>query len=324
MSVQTEQLPVERFEFNTADPAAAESVINDTYVGYRPRVSGSTKDFTFDVSRTSAGSLSLDHIAHSMAMTVESEPFEQLMFFFPTAGTLGVAAGGVEARLGAGNPVLYPVGVPLRISWSPIRTEILSIPLEAAEQAAAEHDDVHTLRFVGMRPVSSTMDRFWRSTVGFVAAQLEAPGSPMAEPLVQSRTLGLLGAAALRTFPNTTMSADYRPGPGQAGPAALRRAVAFIDANADLPITLTDISGAAAVSPRALQYAFARHYDTSPLDYLRRVRLERAHRDLQAADPSTGATVAGIAAHWGFAKPGNFSAAYHGAYGRAPRHTLRN
>jgi transcriptional regulator GlxA family with amidase domain len=74
---------------------------------------------------------------------------------------------------------------------------------------------------------------------------------------------------------------------------------------------------------RALQYAFARHYGLSPTRYLRRVRLERAHRDLQAADPTQGDTVAAIAAAWGFATPSRFAAMYRETYGYPPSHTLR-
>ena len=80
---------------------------------------------------------------------------------------------------------------------------------------------------------------------------------------------------------------------------------------------------AAGVGPRALQLAFARHLGLSPMAYVRRVRLECAHRELQAADPTSGDTVAAIAARWGFAKPDRFAAAYRAAYGVAPIHTLR-
>ncbi|GAB7045219.1 hypothetical protein JCM9534A_03450 [Catenuloplanes indicus JCM 9534] len=96
-------------------------------------------------------------------------------------------------------------------------------------------------------------------------------------------------------------------------PVTVRRAVACIDAHA----------AAAGVSVRALQAGFRRHMDTTPLGYLRRVRLERAHRDLQAADPTTGATVTVIARGWGFTDLSRFAADYHAAFGRLPRQTLR-
>lgn len=112
-------------------------------------------------------------------------------------------------------------------------------------------------------------------------------------------------------------------GAGADRPATLRRAVAFIEAHAHEPVTLADISDAARTSPRAVQYAFRRGLATTPTGYLRGVRLERAHHDLQVGDPTRGDTVAAIAARWGFAKAGRFSATYASAYGRPPRQTLR-
>ncbi|PRC60869.1 AraC family transcriptional regulator, partial [Mycobacterium sp. ITM-2017-0098] len=45
-------------------------------------------------------------------------------------------------------------------------------------------------------------------------------------------------------------------------------------------------AGSADVTPRAIQYAFREHLNTTPLEYLRRVRLERAHQELKSADPA--------------------------------------
>ena len=72
-----------------------------------------------------------------------------------------------------------------------------------------------------------------------------------------------------------------------------------------------------------MQLAFWRHYDPTPSGYLRRVRLESAHHDLQAADPTTGITVAGIAAKWGFGPGARFTRFYHEQFGVLPSHTLR-
>lgn len=106
-------------------------------------------------------------------------------------------------------------------------------------------------------------------------------------------------------------------------PPLLRRAVAFIDGNAHNAIGLADIAAAIHVTPRAVQYMFNRHLDTTPLTYLRRVRLHHAHRDLAAADPMTE-TVTAIAARWGWAHPGRFSVVYKSIYGQSPSSTLRS
>ena len=133
----------------------------------------------------------------------------------------------------------------------------------------------------------------------------------------------LAAAAILAAFPNTTMAIPYLRSPGRVPSAAARLAAEFIDVYACQPLTLTGIAAQVGVTPRALQYAFRRQYDTTPMGYLRRVRLERAHQDLLAAEPAAGTTVAAVARRWGFSRPDRFAAAYRTAYGRPPGHTLR-
>jgi AraC-like DNA-binding protein len=58
------------------------------------------------------------------------------------------------------------------------------------------------------------------------------------------------------------------------------------------------------------------------MEYMRRVRLEYAHRDLLAADPARQ-TVTAIAYRWGFPSCSRFAAQYRQTYGVTPGHTLR-
>jgi AraC-like DNA-binding protein len=104
---------------------------------------------------------------------------------------------------------------------------------------------------------------------------------------------------------------------------AVRRAVAFIDENAHIDITVVDIAAAAFVTIRAVQTAFRRHLDTTPMAYLRRVRLDHAHRELLAANPAHE-TVTAVAYRWGFPNPARFAAYYRQAYGVPPSRTLRH
>ena len=97
----------------------------------------------------------------------------------------------------------------------------------------------------------------------------------------------------------------------------------YIDDHAADDIGLADIAAAAGLGARGLQLAFRRHHGVTPLEHLRRVRLDRAHRDLQASTP-VDATVGGIADRWGFPHHGNFSALYLRTYGCSPSMTLRS
>ncbi|MEV8098257.1 helix-turn-helix domain-containing protein [Kitasatospora sp. NPDC085879] len=105
-----------------------------------------------------------------------------------------------------------------------------------------------------------------------------------------------------------------------AAPDTVRRA--FMQSHAAEDVVLADIAAAAYVTSRALQYAFRRHRDTTPLTHPRRVRPDAAHRDLVAADPVT-TTVTEIAARWGFGHSGRLAAFYREVYRAAPRTTLR-
>jgi transcriptional regulator GlxA family with amidase domain len=76
------------------------------------------------------------------------------------------------------------------------------------------------------------------------------------------------------------------------------------------------------VSVRTLQELFRRHLDTTPTDHLRAIRLDRAHRELRAADPES-TTVGAVAGRWGFTHTGRFAATYRTRYGASPSETLR-
>ena len=68
----------------------------------------------------------------------------------------------------------------------------------------------------------------------------------------------------------------------------MRLAVAYIETHAGEDLSLLDIARAASITPRALQYAFRRNLDTTPLGYARRVRLDRANIDRLNADALDG------------------------------------
>ena len=113
---------------------------------------------------------------------------------------------------------------------------------------------------------------------------------------------------------------------GDQYPAAtdtLQRAIAFIGDRANDHITVADIAGASFVTVRALQMSFRRHLGTTPLGYLRRVRLECAHKDLLDAGPDRD-TVTEIAARWKFSSASRFSAYYRALYGVLPNYTLHH
>ena len=121
---------------------------------------------------------------------------------------------------------------------------------------------------------------------------------------------------------DTRPAASARARLTYAASGTVGRAVAFVEERARDDIGVADIAAAAFVTVRAVQLAFRHYLDTTPLAYLRQVRLERAHHELMEADPDR-TTVTAIAADWRFTNASRFSAYYRAAYGVPPTETLR-
>jgi AraC family ethanolamine operon transcriptional activator len=103
---------------------------------------------------------------------------------------------------------------------------------------------------------------------------------------------------------------------------ALRKAVDYIKANTNSPITLNALCQVTQVSARTLQHAFLEHFGLSPKAYLRVQRLNDAHRELFASNPRD-ARVAEVAHRQGFWHMGQFASDYKRLFAELPSMTLR-
>lgn len=92
-------------------------------------------------------------------------------------------------------------------------------------------------------------------------------------------------------------------------------------AHAREPLTLERIAAAVGCSVRTLSEGFRQARGTTPMNFLRRTRLEGVHSDLSRADSPD--TVSELALHWGFNHLGRFSMDYRRRFGEAPSDTLR-
>ncbi|MCP2337865.1 helix-turn-helix transcriptional regulator [Actinomadura rupiterrae] len=234
---------------------------------------------------------------------------------------------GEEGVFGPGDVFLYtPEDRPYQGVIRQSRYNIIMFEPQLLTRVAAEIPgrgrEPGPVVLTGDGPISPEAGRRFRQTIAFLHDTVCPVPDP--EPLLVSAASQLLAASVLNTFPNSASADPTAADRRDAHPATLRRAVAYIDAHAQLDISVADIAAAVHVSIRTLQCAFRRHLDTTPMRYLRRVRLSHAHADLLSAAPGSGATVTAIAARWGFLQPGRFAADYRAAYGRLPHETLQH
>ena len=160
-----------------------------------------------------------------------------------------------------------------------------------------------------------------RRSLAFVRSELADP-SGMQGQVVALRQLSRLLMAGLLTGSGHEWSDELRRPAGFEGPRAIRLAVAAIAEDQTGFLTVTDIARVANLSVRALEAGFRRHLGTTPMAYVRNLRLARAHDELAGAE--LGSTTATAVAHrWGFTHYGRFTAQYRQRFGCSPRDTLR-
>ncbi|GLY02866.1 MULTISPECIES: AraC family transcriptional regulator [Actinoplanes] len=314
---------VHRSDVETTDIAGAHELLSRAYVDHEPRLRPVRAGFRFRSSVAAAGRLTTERLRYRGAVEASAAPFDSVTTTVVRSGWFSVDDGD-QHRFGASDAFLVPLGAPLLVCWDTVDLQNIRFPLDAVARLAPRLGvDAADFRFDGPAPVSPAMRRHWVTTVAYAVQAFTGPNPTVQNPLVYASLLNLIASAAVTVFPNTTMRVAYTPGPGRVPPVAVRRAMTYIEAHAADPITVEDVAVAARIGVRGLQAAFARHGDVTPTAYLRRVRLESAHRELQAADRVRGDTVAAIAARWGFGSPGRFSVAYRAAFGRSPNRTLR-
>ncbi len=168
----------------------------------------------------------------------------------------------------------------------------------------------------------------WRDGIGgFTAPAASAKAHLLMETLERKDTsldTGEAWTAAIKPlWEALSLAADDRDSAiGQ--PASLTQvtmAEAFMAANSAEPLSLMAVARAVNVGPRAFQLAFMRHRRLSPLQFLHRLRLDRAR--LRLSQPDQSRTVTEVALDTGFSHLSRFSAAYQKAFGECPSDTLR-
>jgi AraC-like DNA-binding protein len=316
------RVAVERSRTESRDLGEVEDLINRRYVNHRPRLLGHSRQLMFRSQAAWAGGLTVDTMTYGPSLAIDTDPFDTILAIGMIEGRFDLTTRRDTGRAGRGESLLYPLGTPLGVFMDRVTFSVTQLPIAAVTRLAGRLGvGAADFRIDGMAPVSPALNRHWLATTVYLARSFAGPDPAAAHPLVLGSVVEAAAAAVLAVFPNTTMRVGYT-GSGRVAPAAVRRAVAFVDANAEQPITLEDIAAASGITARGLQAAFARHRDTTPMGYLRRVRMERAHRDLQAGDRTSGDTVVSISRRWGFGSPGRFAVDYRKVFGRSPGETL--
>ncbi|MEU5427101.1 AraC family transcriptional regulator [Streptomyces olivoreticuli] len=308
--------------FQGGDIAELYALVSSEFAPHRFRVTGRRQASDAQFRRIWRRGISVYELGYGRDVAVV--PGELPDFYhvhIPVAGTGVVTVDGEE--LDSPLSVVGP-GQHLAMSWSDDSlTRILHISRRSMEQALAVRlGDLpnEIVRFSSALHEKADPVQAWLA-IAQTYAQAAETGLLTRSPLALGHFEQLLIHGLLDTQPNT-LARSLREGSTMPS-AAIRRATAFCAEHAHEAISVADIAHAAKVGVRALRMGFRTHLSTTPLSYLRRIRLERAHHDLLAiAHGEVSGNVTSVALRWGFTHLSRFAEAHRRVYGMTPSQVL--
>ncbi|WP_232070649.1 helix-turn-helix transcriptional regulator [Mycobacterium lacus] len=305
--------------FRTRDRAAAQRFLDSASTpGWE--ITGLARGSGVTHRRYDAGFIAVDELLSDGKVSYRIQPNDCVVVIQPRAGPVTVAGEPVNTL---DSPLLVTDGIPCALQANTARLTVVTVDAKVLRTAARGRNAPlpQHIRFLNSRPQSRALVRIWDRTLDYVANTFASEDISQ-RPLIVAAAAHLLASAMLECFPSNVNSGVDLPG-NAAVPAAFTGAVSFIQQHAGHGIGINDIAAAVRLTPRAVQYLFRQQLNTTPTEYLRRVRLHRAHRDLTSGDRST-TTVTEIAQRWGFAHAGRFAMLYRQTYGESPHDTLKN
>lgn len=218
----------------------------------------------------------------------------------------------------AATPTVLPVGRQFRIEYEDWDQRLIHVRHDFLLDVAAEDDvavDGALIFDTSVAPSSHDVGR-WHQSLRRAVEAFRSDGPQSVSWLAARRDVA---RALLQLYPLR----EATPAPvGSSADGRVAAAVRYVHAHAKEPLTVVDLARVAGLSVRGLQEAFRREVQTTPLAYVREVRLEMVRSELQAAAPRDE-VVATIARRWGFSHLGRFASTYRARYGEYPHETLR-
>jgi AraC-like DNA-binding protein len=243
----------------------------------------------------------------------------------PLSGSFVARHGGRTLHADAGRAAVYrPVGENvLERLGSDCRFLALKIDRDALEELVSDLLGAAVrgpLRLSGIldvtRPPGSSFARILKWMAGEADNRLSLVHQPIvAKPLLESLLLALLFSTDHQYSEALNEATSGCTG------KAVKLVIDAIHADPGHPYTITELANLASVSARCLQAEFKRRTGVTPMQYLRRVRIARAHSALAETD-GEATSVADIAQRWGFAAPGRHTARNRYGYHSFPPETI--
>ncbi|ATE62087.1 AraC family transcriptional regulator [Thauera sinica] len=244
----------------------------------------------------------------------------------PLSGRELVEVGG-EAVCSAGkNGSVINANAPVLIRHEP-NTEklVVRVDREALERNCIQHLGHGMRRPLEFRPsmsLDSQGGMRWTGLMRWIYESL-AIDEQSFDPAIIAAQIEQMVITMLLTCQPHNYSEELAGEERSIAPAFVKRIerYSYIEEHADEPITIVDLAEHAGVSSRSIFNGFRRFRNTSPMLYLKEVRMRRVNEELKRLTPGE-TTVTAVAYQWGFTHLGHFTTDYKRRFGESPSQTL--
>lgn len=285
---------------------------------HRLQIRGTGPRFEMTAAASHTGAFTIATLRYTTPVTVSTNPYETAyQVNVALKGTFKTTVGQQQLEISNGRAAVYRPDVDTAFSgWDrPCLMLAIKIDRQVFERIASVHLGRQLETPIDFSPHLHVQDgpgAAWLASVRRLAgvARQEILSPQIVAQIEEQAVLGLLWSADHSLH-------DSLEGSNPASMSSLRRAIELIETLPEEPLNLEALSYVAGASGRALQLAFRKHLELSPMQYLKTVRLDRAASalsDVGAQDSS----VAEIARRFGFTHMGRFSADYAKRHGELP------
>jgi AraC-like DNA-binding protein len=322
--------PLQRFSMaRGADAAAweqAQAVVARLLTPFRVTLLTTGRDASASIAAVDLGPVSLLH-AHTVGHEIHVQLTEQVSYYdvnFALAGQNRLECGDEQVLLTPTTAgIISPRTAPtMRLSdgYSQLHLRIERAALERRLELLLDRPVAGPVRFRPRMDLAAPAVASWVRAVRLLVRDLDEPSglSGMGAGLNPWPDFIITGLLLAQPHDYSEQLAQRRA--GAAHPLPVQRVVELIDREPAGDLSLARLSRVAGVGARTLQRNFRAHVGVSPREYVRLVRLGRAHADLLAG---AGATVAEIAFRWGFTHVPRFAGAFLERYGEPPSAVLQ-
>lgn len=271
------------------------------------------------------GSLSLSRLEYGAAVLIDPGRLEDFFLLqMPIRGSAEIDCDGQTFTSSSACASLISPDAPVQMRWAADAPQ-LTLRLERAdlEQHCRQHLGHaldNPLRFAAAVQLDNPGGHYILQLLSTLVDALSCEMHPIQQPLVLKQFESTLFNALIYGQPNNLRHLDAAADRRKVSPWFVKRTEEYIQAHANEPLSVEQLAEYAEVSVRTLFAGFREFTGTSPMAYLRDVRLAHVHEEL-CANP--GASVTDVALKWGFAHLGRFSQEYRKRYGELPSRTLR-